>query len=291
MNLLIANMLYATKWRTIQEKLLFPRVTVNRTKLSKEISGKTIVITGASYGIGEELSLLFSEYRVHLILIARTKEKLEAIAQKVTSNGSRCSLIVADLYQEKEVEKVIETLQNIDNGIDIFISNAGKSIMRSLEDSLDRYHDFTRTNSLNYLSPLRLSLALTPLLSSRKGIIINVSAINVLLLPAPKWAAYQASKTAFDQWFRCNLPEWKAMGIRAKTLYLPLVRTRMILPTEKYKNFPAMAPNQAAFRIAKLLYSKNHYDKNWWVVFPQIGSFFGKRLWEKMAYFSIIQRK
>jgi short-subunit dehydrogenase len=277
--------------RKIEEKLLFPRVEVNKNKLSKEISGKTIVITGASYGIGEELSLLFSNYNVRLVLIARTKEKLDAIARRVETNGSHCTLIVADLYQESDVERVIFTLQDLPNGIDIFISNAGKSIMRSLEDSLDRYHDFTRTNSLNYLAPVRLSLALTPLLSSRNGQIVNVSAINVLLLPAPKWSAYQASKTAFDQWFRCNLPEWKVIGIRAKTIYLPLVRTRMILPNEKYKNYPAMEPEQAVFRIAKLIYSRSHYYKSWWVVFPQIGSFFGKYVWERVAFICLIRFK
>lgn len=270
--------------KRIIEQFLFPRVTLNRTKLQKAITGKTIVITGASYGIGEQLALLFSTYNVKLILIARTAEKLNEIADIVKENGSVCSIIVADFYQETETERAIKELFNLTDTIDIFISNAGKSIMRSLENSLTRYHDFTRTNSLNYLAPVNLILAATPLIKTAKGQIINISAINVLLLPAPKWAAYQASKTAFDQWFRCNLAEWKIMKIQAKTIYLPLVNTKMIAPNEKYKNFPAMQPQQAAFRIAKLIYSSKSYDKPWWLLFLQTSSFFGKSIWEKISF-------
>lgn len=270
--------------KKIIEQFLFPSISINRIRLQKAVAGKTIVITGASYGIGEQLALLFSNYNVKLILIARTAEKLNTIADIVKENGSQCSLIVADFYQETQTERAIKEVFNLTDTIDIFISNAGKSIMRSLENSLTRYHDFTRTNSLNYLAPVNFILATTPLIKTAKGQIINVSAINALLLPAPKWAAYQASKTAFDQWFRCNLAEWKIMKIQAKTIYLPLVNTKMIAPNEKYKNFPAMQPQQAAFRIAKLIYSSKTYDKPWWMLFLQTGSFFGKSIWEKISF-------
>jgi short-subunit dehydrogenase len=220
-------------------------------------------------------------------VIARTEEKLQALANIITTNGSQCTIIAADLYLESEVDRVIEKLKGLPGGIDIFISNAGKSITRPLSASLDRYHDFTRTNSLNYLAPVRLLLAATPLLKANKGQIINVSAMNVLLLPAPEWAAYQASKTAFDQWFRSNLAEWRVMGVQAKTIYLPLVRTRMIAPNENYKNYPAMQPEQAAIRIARLICSSNTSSKPWWAIFPQTGSFFGRYIWEKWSYYHL----
>ena len=271
-------------FKKILEYFLFPPATINFKKVFKEINTKTIVITGASYGIGEELSLLLSNCNVHLVLIARTKEKLDEVAKKVLQNGSQCTIITADLYQEDEVKKTIQLLNELPNGIDIFISNAGKSITRSLQQSLNRYHDFTRTNALNYLAPVQLLLALTPVLEQNKGKIINVSAINILLLPAPKWAAYQASKTAFDQWFRSNLLEWKNMGVTAKTIYLPLVRTKMILPNENYKNYPAMQPQQAAIRIVKLICSQRNHSISWWGIFPKTASFIGRYLWENVNF-------
>ena len=272
--------------KTIAEHILFPNAKISHERLDKAISGKTIAITGASYGIGEELALLFSKHHVHLIVIARTEDKLHTLAENVKNNGSKCTVIAADLYLEIEVERVIEELKKLDS-VDIFISNAGKSINRSLEDSLDRYHDFTRTNSLNYLAPIRLLLSITPQLQAAKGQIINVSAMNVLLPPAPKWAAYQASKTAFDQWFRGNWAEWSAMGIQAKTIYLPLVRTRMIAPNENYENYPAMLPQQAAVRIVRLLSSGNNISKPWWAVFAEASGFFGAALWKKYSFYRI----
>ncbi len=276
--------------KTFAERMLFPDLSINDVKLSAKISGKTIVITGASYGIGEQLALIFSYHKVHLVLIARTEHKLQEIAAIIHRNGSKCSIIPANLYYEEDADRVVDALINLSHGVDIFISNAGKSITRSLEDSLIRYHDFTRTNSLNYLAPVKLIMAVTPLLKARNGQIINVSAINVLLLPAPKWAAYQASKTGFDQWYRANISEWEVMGIKAKTIYLPLVRTGMIAPNENYKNYPAMQPRQAAIRIARLLYTSRYYSKPWWTIFLQTSSFFGRYAWEKLCFYYLKKR-
>jgi NAD(P)-dependent dehydrogenase (short-subunit alcohol dehydrogenase family) len=109
---------------------------------------------------------------------------------------------------------------------------------------------------------------------------INISAINVLLLPAPHWAAYQASKTAFDQWFRSVAVEMEAYGVQSTSLYLPLVRTRMIAPTKAYQKVPAMSPEHVAKLIAKLLYCPKRKWMPWWSFFGRLGSFAFRGLWE-----------
>ena len=104
-----------------------------------------------------------------------------------------------------------------------------------------------------------------PQLQVNQGQIINVSALNVLLLPMPEWSAYQASKSAFDQWFRSVSPELSAHGITTSTLYLPLVRTRMIAPTAMYQSAPAMRPEQVAALIGRLIIHKKTSFKPWWL--------------------------
>ncbi|RQO32402.1 epimerase [Taibaiella sp. KBW10] len=272
--------------RPLAERLLFPPQQVNETKLAKAVNGKTIVVSGASFGIGHALCLLLSRYDTHLVLIARTEEAMSILAKSIEANGSRATIIVADLYQIDDAEAVLARLATI-GAIDIFISNAGKSIMRPLVQSLARYQDITRTNSLNYLAPVKILLGLTPLLTRSKGMIINVSALNVLLLPAPNWAAYQASKTAFDQWFRCNWAEWKQLGITAKSIYFPLVKTRMIAPNPKYTHAPAMEVQQAAIRIAKLIYQDKSVSKPWWAIFPQTAGFLASKLWNAYSFHHI----
>lgn len=260
--------------------LFFPSLWFSRAKLRKRLAGKTVLITGASYGIGECLAESLAETKAHLLLVARTADKLIEVKQRIESRGGRADIFPCDLANSAEVQTLLAKLHQLPGGIDILVSNAGKSIRRSIFDSLDRFHDFTRTMNLNYFGPVQLMLSLIPILVARQGHVINVSAVNVLLAPAPKWAAYQASKTAFDQWFRCVGPELNARGVSTTSIYLPLVRTRMIEPTAEYKNVPAMRPEQVASLICKAINSRRRTYAPWWLMPGQLASVLLRWPWE-----------
>ncbi|MEM6754642.1 MAG: SDR family NAD(P)-dependent oxidoreductase [Cyanobacteria bacterium P01_C01_bin.38] len=252
--------------------LFFPWVHFNRAQLYSYLAGKTVLITGASYGIGECLAESLAQTKAHLLLVARTETKLKDVKQRVEQLGGYADIFPCDLRNEAEVQALLDTLQQLPSGIDIFVSNAGKSIRRSIFDSLDRPHDFTRTMNLNYFAPVQLMLRLIPTLVARRGQVINISAINVLLLPAPQWSAYQASKTAFDQWFRSVSPELNARGLSTTSIYLPLVRTRMIEPTKAYKNLPAMQPKEVAQLICQAIIERRRIYAPWWLPLGQLAS-------------------
>jgi short-subunit dehydrogenase len=262
------------------EYLLFPSIIYPKIKMDGKLVGKSILITGATFGIGEATVKALAKSGAELILVARTREKLIELQNTVLSEGGKCQIFAADLYQESSVDELIQFLEQSELNIDVFINNAGKSIRRSIFDSLDRFHDFTRTNSINYLNPVKLSLYLIPHLIKAKGQLINISAINVLFLPAPKWAAYQASKSAFDQWVRSVKPELKSKGVTVSSIYLPLVKTRMITPTKEYDNVPAMSPESVANIVIKVLKTKSSLFKPWWTIFPQFSSVLFRRLGE-----------
>jgi short-subunit dehydrogenase len=260
--------------------LFFPFLRFSRSKLRQCLADKTVLITGASFGIGECLAEMLAETTAHLLLVARTEEKLIEVKQRVEDRGGRADVFSCDLRNDEEVQSLLQMLHGLPDGIDIVVNNAGKSIRRSIFDSLDRFHDFTRTMSLNYLGPVQLLLSLIPILEARQGHVINISAVNVLLIPAPKWAAYQASKAAFDQWFRCVGPELNARGIRTTSVYLPLVRTRMIEPTEAYRNMPAMQPEQVAQLICRAILSRRRTYAPWWLTLGQLASTLFRWPWE-----------
>lgn len=263
------------------EYLLFPPVSLNKQKLGRQLEGKTVLITGASSGIGEQLVFLLAETKVHLILVARRENKLLALKSVIERKESaQISVYPADLRNEKDREGLLAFLHQLPDGLDIVISNAGHSIRRPIHQSLDRYHDFTRTMTINYLAPVQLLLSTIPLLEKKQGHIINVSTINALLLPLPHWAAYQASKAAFDTWFRSAAPELNMMGMFITSIYLPLVRTPMILPTAAYQKLPAMSPQHAAEIIGNSIYTKRTIYKPWWLIFGQLGSVLFRRGWE-----------
>ncbi|MGZ9586427.1 SDR family NAD(P)-dependent oxidoreductase [Paenibacillus marinisediminis] len=262
------------------EKLLFPPTRIHEQKLRRQLEGKTILITGASSGIGEQLAFRLADLNTHLILVARTEDKLIAMKHEIEQHAARVSIVRADLRHQDEMDKVIAFIQQLPDGLDYIVSNAGISIRRSIHDSLDRYHDFTRTMAINYLAPVQLLLAAIPILEQNQGHIINISTVNVLLLPIPYWAAYQASKSAFDNWFRSTAPELNAMGISTTSIYLPLVKTPMILPTAAYQDLPAMSSRHVANIICKSMYTRSRTYKPWWIIFGQWASILCRGIWE-----------
>lgn len=260
--------------------LFFPFIRVDDAQLQHCLRGKRILITGASYGIGECLAERLAESGAHLILVARSGEKLLEVQQRIEARGGQAEIIPCDLTKTDEVEELLARILQHPNGIDIFVSNAGKSIRRSVFDSLDRLHDATRTMNLNYVAPVQLMLALIPGLVDRQGQVINISAVNVLLPPLPKWAAYQASKTAFDQWFRSVSSELTPRRVSTTSIYLPLVRTRMIEPTAAYKTMPAMQPEEVATLICHALIHRKRRYAPWWLAMGEVAFLLLRGLWE-----------
>lgn len=262
------------------EWLLFPPKRLSTALLQKKIAHQTILITGASYGIGAATATLLAAPKVHLILVARSAAPLQDLQKKLTAQGAQVDYYPTDLTQPDQVDQLVAQLQQLNKGLDLIINNAGHSILRSIHQAKERYHDFERTMAVNYLGPVRLLLPLLEGVEQQGGQLINSSAVNVLLLPAPYWSAYQASKTAFDQWFRSIAPELRARGVQCSSVYFPLVRTRMIAPTKAYQKVPALAPQQAAVIIGQLILSRKTQFKPWWATFAQLGSAFFRRPWE-----------
>ncbi|CAI3941313.1 Short-chain dehydrogenase (YqjQ) [Commensalibacter communis] len=275
--------------KRIIKNILFPKVKINQALLAEKLHKKTIVITGGSFGIGEQLCRQLSEINCQLVIVARTKEKLQQIQQELQNKPATIYIFSADLSDEVQLNQFIQYLQQY--SVDIVINNAGKSICRPIMQSLDRFHDFQRTMQLNYFAPVKLCLALIPQLEKNKGHIINISAINVLLAPTAYWAAYQASKTAFDQWLRCAEAELLIEGIKISTAYLPLVKTRMIEPTAAYQHAPTMSRQQAADHICQLIIEQRAYYKPWWTLLGQVFSVFFARNWVKLMQFYLKKKK
>lgn len=263
--------------------LFFPVLWFSRARLRRCLAGKTVLITGASYGIGACLAETLAPTGARLLLTARTREQLLEVQRRVVARGGRAEVLPCDLADAADVEALIAQLRQLPDGVDLVVSNAGKSIRRSIFDALDRLHDFTRTMNVNYHGPVQLLLALIPTLVERRGHVINVSAVNVLLAPAPRWAAYQASKTAFDHWFRSVGPELNARGVRTTSIYLPLVRTRMIAPTREYTHMPALQPHEVANLICRAIIARRRAYAPWWMLPAQLASVLLRWPWEELT--------
>ncbi|MGM8884347.1 SDR family NAD(P)-dependent oxidoreductase [Psychrobacter sp. 1U2] len=228
----------------------------SKKKISKVVKGKNIIITGASSGIGERTAFLLSECGAHVILLARTEEKLKVVKENIEVLGGKASYYPCDLTDMDDIEKTSQLIQEDFDSIDVLVNNAGRSIRRSVHESVNRFHDFERTMDINYFGAVKIILAFLPgMIEQKTGQIVNISSIGVLA-NSPRFGAYVASKSALDAFSRCLAAEVKGDNITITNIFMPLVRTPMIAPTKLYRYMPALMPNEAAMMVAKAIVKK-----------------------------------
>jgi NAD(P)-dependent dehydrogenase (short-subunit alcohol dehydrogenase family) len=214
--------------------------------LNDAVEGRIILITGGSSGIGAAAAKKIAEAGGVVVLIARTLENLEKVADEIRGDGGTAHVYPCDLTDMDAIAAMADKVLDDLGGVDILVNNAGRSIRRSLELSYDRIHDYQRTMQLNYLGAVQLILKFIPGMRERGfGQIINVSSAGVQTR-APRFGAYIASKAALDTLCDALQAETVNDNVRFTTVHMALVRTPMISPTAMYDKFPALTPDQAA---------------------------------------------
>jgi NAD(P)-dependent dehydrogenase (short-subunit alcohol dehydrogenase family) len=246
---------YADKLWDYWERQLDPDLYKDRS-FEGAVNGKTVVITGASSGIGRAAALKIAAAGGVPLLVARTKEKLDEVKAEIETAGGSAYVYPCDLSDYDAIEQLVVQMLSDHPAVDMLVNNAGRSIRRSVKLSYDRFHDFDRTVKLNYLSPVKLMLGLLPHMTERKsGHIVNVSSIGVQTNP-PRFSAYVASKSALDAWTRVVSSEYIGDNVTFTTIHMPLVRTPMIAPTKIYDSFPTISPDEAADLICEAIRTK-----------------------------------
>jgi short-subunit dehydrogenase len=248
--------------RSLKRRVVNPRHRPDPGALQRALDGKVVVITGASHGIGREVAHLATAAGARTLLVARSEDVLAELAAEL---GPTATAIACDLADADAAEGLAAELLAVHGAVDVVVSNAGKSIRRSIDASYDRMHDFVRLTEVNYHGPVRLLLGLLPAMRARgDGHIVNVSTIGVLVPPAPRWAGYVASKTAFDRWLRSVATETADDGVTVSTVYLALVHTRMSAPTSDFENVPGLSAAQAAAVVARAMVRRGTVIAPWW---------------------------
>ncbi|MFI5778848.1 SDR family NAD(P)-dependent oxidoreductase [Nocardia sp. NPDC051570] len=246
--------------KTLNPAVLAAHVSIERSKTLRDITtsaisrtnremfaGKKIVLTGASSGVGEAAAYKFADKGAELILVARSRDALGAVRDKIIAAGGLAHVIVGDVSDEADTARLIEEILQNHGTPDVLINNAGRSIRRTVLDSTDRLHDYQRTMAVNYFGPVQLTLGLLPgMKQAGHGQIINVSTWGIANGSVPKFSAYASSKAALSVFSRTIDIELKSSGIKSTTVYFSLIKTPMIAPTEHYQSIPTLSAEEAA---------------------------------------------
>jgi NAD(P)-dependent dehydrogenase (short-subunit alcohol dehydrogenase family) len=248
------------------DRLVNPPRMSDPDRLRAAVSGKTVLVTGASHGLGKATAIKLAAAGAAVLAVARSADELNAMAASASGRGERVIALPADLTSDGDVSALADRILQAHGPPDIVVSNAGKSIRRPLDQQYGRLHDFDRTIGVNYLGPIHLLLRLLPAMRERgSGHIVNISSVGVRVPPGPRWGAYQASKGAFDMWLRSVAPELHADGVDVTSIYMALIHTRMVEPTKSLRNVPGLSPDQAADIVARAIIKRPRTIAPWWV--------------------------
>jgi len=186
------------------------------------ITGKTILITGGGSGIGFEIAKLLSNKGNKVIITGRSEDRLQNAAAQLNN----VSYIATDVNSESDIVNVVNRVTTEFGGLDILINNAGAANYYKLGDGSDNYNQAAEEIQTNYLSVIRLTDKLLPLLrASKEAAIVNVSSI-VVFAPGINLPTYAASKAALHSYTRAlRYTLAKTTSIKVFELMPPLVNT------------------------------------------------------------------
>ena len=160
-----------------------------------DLRGQTAVVTGASSGIGRAIAERLGASGAHVVLSGRTKSAMKESADKITATGGRATIDVGDVRDPETVLRLVEHAVSIDGRLDIFVNNAGYSVLGSvLDGDVDSWRAMLETNVLALL--VGCQAAVKAMRSTgNPGHIINTSSIAALY---PDSGVYGATKHAVN---------------------------------------------------------------------------------------------
>lgn len=159
-----------------------------------KLNGKTVLITGASSGIGEATAKAFAKKGAHVLLLARRKEVLRALAADIHSEGGQASVYAVDLGNREATNKVIEEIKLTSGTPDILFNNAG--VGRWLYVDETPIDEAIQMMNLPYFAAFHITQAFLPtMLERNSGHIITITS-PAGIMPIEGAAAYSAARCA-----------------------------------------------------------------------------------------------
>jgi NAD(P)-dependent dehydrogenase (short-subunit alcohol dehydrogenase family) len=193
-----------------------------------DFTGKSVLITGGSRGLGKALALSFAAQGARVVLVARHPAELDETVSEIRSQGGTAFGVVADVGDKESIYPVVGQAAALAGPVDILVNNAstlGPTPLRLIPDT--DCEDFERALQVNTVGPFRLIKAVVGSMVLRgTGVVINISS-DAAIEPYPAWGVYGASKAALDHLTRIAARELAGTGVRFLSVDPGEMNTRM----------------------------------------------------------------
>jgi NAD(P)-dependent dehydrogenase (short-subunit alcohol dehydrogenase family) len=181
-----------------------------------DMTGRTALITGGGTGLGRQFSLTLAEAGATVVLAARRRAPLEAVAEAVRRKGGTAHCLLLDVADRQQVDAALTSIAHL-GSIDVLVNNAGIAAGSSLLDMEEETWDQVLNVNLKGAWLVARAIAKQMIASGIRGSIINVS--SVLGSAVQKGTAnYPAAKAALTHLTRSMAVEWARYGIRVNAL-------------------------------------------------------------------------
>jgi NAD(P)-dependent dehydrogenase (short-subunit alcohol dehydrogenase family) len=161
-----------------------------------DISGKVVIVTGASAGIGLASARLLAAEGAKVVLAARSAEKLGTIEKDLCCSGAETVAIPTDMRDRSQVERLVNDACRRFGGVDILVNNAGQALAGAVADFA--IEDYRKIIELNIIGPIYALQAVVPYMRKRGGgLILNISSM-VTRMHLPGLAGYASTKSALN---------------------------------------------------------------------------------------------
>jgi NAD(P)-dependent dehydrogenase (short-subunit alcohol dehydrogenase family) len=197
---------------------------------ARDFTGKIVLVTGSSSGIGEEIAIQFAKYGAKVIVTGRGEDKIAAVVEKcnqVSPKKLKALGVKCDVGNDSDVRALVDKVISTYGGLDILVNNAGIFAMTLISDPnvMTSFDSIIRTN---LRSPFYLTHLLVPHLIKSKGNIINISSVNGLH-PYDVSMVYCASKAALDMFTKCLAIDLGPKGVRVNSVNPAAVKTPIFM--------------------------------------------------------------
>lgn len=249
-------------------------------------NGRTVVITGASAGVGRATARAFAREGARIGLIARDRDRLEAARSEVEKLGGRAIVLLADVADPEQVERAACRVEEELGEIDVWVNNAMTSVFSPFKEITPE--EFRRVTEVTYLGAVYGTMsALSRMLPRNRGIVIQVgSALSDRSIPLQ--SAYCGAKHAmrgFTDSIRCELIHERSK-VRITMVQLPAMNTPQFdwvmsrLPNKPQPVPPIYQPEVAAGAV---VWASHHRRRELYVGVPTVKAMWGSKFWRGLG--------